>query len=113
MVNCSMDKRRFERKLTHLKAEFITSGISYTGFIENISEDGLFMTTDPSKTGIDFTPAIPRELKFQLPSGDILLVQCDVRWFYMKTASRGLRFTMGIKITNPPQKYNDFIKTVQ
>jgi hypothetical protein len=108
-----MEKRRHERRTAHLNAEFISSGLSYTGFIENISDEGMFMTTDPTKTAIDFTPAIPRTLKFQLPSGNTLKIQCDVRWFYMKTSTHGLIFTMGIKIINPPSQYIDFIKTLQ
>jgi hypothetical protein len=108
-----MEKRRFKRKPTRLKAEFVSGGVRYAGYIENISEEGLFMTTDPTKTAIDFTPAIPRRLMFQLPDGEKIQVKCDVRWFYTKTSPRGLIFTMGIRIIKPPKEFKKALKDIK
>jgi hypothetical protein len=106
-------ERRLLKRVTHnLKAEYISGGMSYTGFIENFSEDGIFMRTAPTKTAIDFSSQTNSELKFQLSSGETFHIHGEVRWFHTEISSHGLIFRIGVKITNPSSQYIKFLKTL-
>ncbi len=107
-----MEKRRSRRKIVSLEAELISGGISYKGFIGNISGDGIYIRTAPTKTTINFAPKTTLELKFQLPSGETLNLHCKVIWSY-KTPPHGLTYSMGVKIIDPPPKYKEFLETLQ
>ena len=105
-----MEKRRSKRIIVSLKAELISDGTSYTGFIENLSENGLFITTAPTKTAIIFTPEAPCEIKFQLPSGETLNLPCKIIWAY-RTPPHGITNSIGLEIIDQHQKYIEFLKT--
>ncbi len=107
-----MEKRRFKRIIVSLKAELISDGTSYTGFIENLSENGLFVTTTPTKTAIVFTPETRCEIKFQLPSGETLNLPCKITWAY-RTPPHGITNSIGLEIIDPHPKYREFLKTLQ
>jgi hypothetical protein len=107
-----MGKRRSERKIVRLKAERISGDENHAVFIENLSEEGIYMITAPAKTSMDFTPGTKLELKFQLPSGETLNLRCKVIWS-CKTPPDGLTNSVGMEIIAPPLKYKEFIKTLQ
>src|SRR4030067_1634712 len=107
-----MEKRRSKRVIVSLKAELISDGTSYTGFIENLSENGLFVTTTPTKTAIVFTPETRCEIKFQLPSGETLNLPCKIIWAY-RTPPHGITNSIGLEIIDPHPKYREFLKTLQ
>jgi len=106
-----MEKRSLKRKIVTLKAEIVSCGKSYAGFIENISEDGIYMITAPTETEISFLTGTTLGLKFQLPSGGTQNLHCKVMWSY-KTPPHGLTHSIGMEIINPPPEYKEFLKTL-
>jgi hypothetical protein len=62
-----MEKRRKKRKTIHLNAESISGDSNFAVFIENLSEDGIYMITAPSNGQLEFTPnqAVTIKLKPQ------------------------------------------------
>lgn len=97
-----MERRCFKRTIVSFKAELLSDGISYAGIIENLSEEGIYIRTIPTKTSIDFTPGTPLELKFQRHSeGPLNLhLYCKVKWLY-KTPPYGLTSSIGLEIIDP------------
>ncbi|MEF9426051.1 MAG: PilZ domain-containing protein [Candidatus Mariimomonas ferrooxydans] len=106
-----MDKRRTKRITYRLKAERISGNIKSAVFIENLSENGIYMITTPAKTRINFTPDSPVKLKFQLSSGETLNLNCKVIWSH-KIQPDGLANSVGMEIIAPPLKYKKFLKTL-
>jgi hypothetical protein len=105
-----MERRCSKRIIVSLKAELISDGVNYAGFIENLSENGLFVTTTPTKTTIVFTPEAPCAIKFQLPSGETLNLPCKIIWAY-RTPPHGITNSIGLEIIDQHQKYIEFLKT--
>ncbi len=93
------------------KVELLADGISYVGIVENISEKGLYMIVNPSKTLIDFTARTKLELKFQLPSGESLNLPCQVKWLY-KTPPHGLTYSMGMEILKQSPEYIEYFSAL-
>ncbi|MEK7307494.1 MAG: PilZ domain-containing protein [Nitrospirota bacterium] len=116
-----MDKRSSNRKKVNLHAEVILESEYHLGFIENISEEGMFMRTAPTAAAPSFSPGAVINLKVQLPSGEDLNMRCRVVWSY-KTPHEGLasriitpvpEYTaMGMQIIDAPAKYQEFIATI-
>lgn len=107
-------EKRHSKRITHdLKAEYISGGMSYSGFIENFSEDGIFIRTAPTKTAIDFSTQSNSELKFQPSSGETLHIHGDVKWFHTEISPHGLIFRIGVKILKPSPQYIEFLKTME
>jgi hypothetical protein len=106
-----MEKRRSKRKIVRLKAERISGDKNHAVFIENLSEEGIYMITAPAKTSMDFIPGTALELKFQLRSGETLNLRCKVIWSH-KNPPDGLTNSVGMEIIDPPLKYKEFIKTL-
>jgi hypothetical protein len=116
-----MEKRNATRKKVNLHAEVFSESEYHLGFIENISEEGMFMKTAPTAAAPSFSPGTMINLKIQLPSGEDLNLQCRVVWSY-KSPHEGLasmiitpspEYTaMGMQIIEPPEKYQEFIAAV-
>lgn len=108
-----MERRRSKRATANLNADFITNGKTYAGLIENLGEDGICITTDPTDTAKDFTPGTRIELKFQIPSGEIINLSCVIIWLHtLKIQSQGLTNSMGLEIIAPPLSYKEFYKNL-
>ncbi len=110
-MGVTMDNRKSKRKVISLDARIISDGQIYTGIIINMSEEGLYMVNALSRTTIDFTPGSTLKLVTQLPTDEILNLDCDVKWFQKKTSPHGPTFKMGMSIINPPSQYKRFVKT--
>jgi hypothetical protein len=108
-----MERRRYRRIEGNLESRFISGSITYPVIIENFSEEGVFIKTEPLKTPIDFDPKTRHELRFKLPSGEVVNLDCEIRWFHTKSVPDGLIFSIGIKVMNPSSKYKEFVKTMQ
>ncbi len=106
-----MEKRYSKRIIVTLKAELISHGINYKGFIENVSENGLYIVTAPTETPASFIPDMPCEIKFQLPSGEALNLHCKVIWSY-KTPPHGLTNSIGLEIIDPTSEYIESLKNL-
>lgn len=106
-----MEKRRAKRKTIRLDAEIILGITRCTGFIDNLSVNGMFMRTSPDQPSIDVIPGTIFEMKLQHVPGEALNLNCRVLWSY-KNPPHGLTLSIGMEIINPPQEYKAFIETV-
>lgn len=109
MIKLFMEKRRSKRIIVTLEAELVLNDTAYKGFVENLSEDGIYVVTSPTKTNVNFNPGDVIGLKFRLPSGEILDMHCKVVWSY-KTPPHGLTNSIGMEIINPPQNYMESLE---
>ena len=108
--------RAYERKVVNLEADVLAGGHNYTGTIENISTDGLYIqfTTEPTKNAKDFLPIAKINISFQLPSGEKIDLNCESRWINIYTEPPDSVVNhLGIQIIDPPQTLKDFVDTLQ
>jgi hypothetical protein len=108
-----MERRRSRRIKIDLKAERISGNEKYGVFIENISENGIQMTTTASKEHIKFTAGTEIDLNFRLSSGETINLLCRVRWSCLKIPTNGLTDSIGLEILDPPSKYVEFVRSLQ
>ncbi len=123
-----------------LEAELISRGRSYEGVLDNVSafgakwyqyagttgnlsEYGANTRISPAKTAVLLTCETPIKLKFQLSSGEKIILNCRIKWS-RKTLPHDLsnslgmdppsEYTeMGIEIIGPPSEYTEFFKTLR
>jgi len=107
-----MERRRYKRKVVKLNAERISGNERYTVFIENISENGIYMINAPSGAVKSYLPGTEIDLKFQLSSGETLDIRCRVIWSYKRTPPDELTDSVGMEIIDPPLKYREFVRTL-
>lgn len=107
-----MERRFFDRKTVHLKAERLSGDESNAVFIKNISEHGLHVITTPVETADKFPPDTFFDLRFQLSSGETIELQCIVRWAYQNDPPDDLTSSVGIEIIDPPARYKEFVKNL-
>ncbi len=108
-----MGKRRSERIVDSLNAELIMDGVNYSGIIMNFSENGLYLVSATVYNGIDIPPNSIVGLRSTLPSGEVLMMDCEVKWLQTKPSPFGVAFSMGMEIKSPPRKYREFLKTLR
>ena len=107
-----MEKRRSRRLQVSLKAERISGNEKHGVFIENISENGIYMLTTPSSAHKKYAPGTDVDLKFRLSSGETLNLRCKVKWSYLKVPPNGLTDCIGLEIIDPPKQYIEFVKAL-
>jgi hypothetical protein len=100
-----MERRQTKRIPVNLSAKIISEDNVFDGIIENMSEDGLeyFMTSFVKVSG-NFIPARSIKLNFQIPSGEMLDLNCELIWFLETSPEEKL---LGMKVLNPPLKYKE------
>jgi hypothetical protein len=108
-----MEQRAFQRIAVSIESDLISSDTSFLVVIKNISENGLCLNIISShiKTSIHFSPETKIRLKFQLPSGEMLYLDCRVIWSYQISTPVVIK-KVGVEIINPTSKYREFIKTL-
>lgn len=108
-----MEKRRFKRINFQLNAEVTLNGKSYKGFVENLSEKGLFKIIDIEDDLTNIVPGSTLEVKLYLPSGKKLNLECNIVWAQIDTKlPRVSKYNMGLEILSPPPEYTEFIGTL-
>jgi len=106
-----MDKRQFERKSDNLDAEIVLDDASFPGIIMNFSEKGLHMVTATLFDVTNITSETLLDLKCQLPSGNMVDMNCEVKWYSQKPSPFGVSFSIGMEIKDPPLEYKNFVNT--
>ncbi|UCF86672.1 MAG: PilZ domain-containing protein [Nitrospiraceae bacterium] len=107
-----MEKRAFRRTPVRIEAELVSDYLNFAAFIGNISASGIYIITIHTEDRMDFAEETPLELKFQIPSGAMLRIQCIKRWSSTITAN-SLLGRMGMEIIDPPAEYSEYLKTLQ
>ncbi len=104
-----MSRRTCQRIPIHLEAKFVSDKASYMGSIENISESGIYAKITCME---NFTPDTKAHIKFQIPDGQPLDLECKRAWS-KKDMSDNVTEHIGMEIINPPQEYNYFYDKVK
>lgn len=105
----STERRRSRRLSVNLKAERLSCTSNCSVFIENISEKGIHMITAPAKNPGLFIPGTAVELKLKTNNGEIIRLQCNVKWAYDNSAE-DMTNSVGLEIIDPPGTYLEFLK---
>jgi hypothetical protein len=112
-----MNNGRDRRTPVCLEAMLISGGIHYSGFIANLSEYGVgvytYVENTSTETAVNCNTGEIFTMKFQIPSGETLCLNCKVKWLHVhKTSTHGLINSMGLEIIDPPLTYKEFSKTL-
>ncbi|GBE05206.1 MAG TPA: hypothetical protein ENH31_08760 [Nitrospirae bacterium] len=100
-------KRRSTRTIKRLEITFSARGITYKGITSNLSREGIFIRTVKG-----LPPGITIDVELYLPSGETLKLQAVVKRT-IKTPFQSIKNGMGIEIINPPQKYLEYVDSLQ
>jgi len=103
-----MERRQSKRIPVNLNAKIFSDDKVFEGVIENMSEDGLeyFMTSFIKVSG-NFIPPKSIKLNFQIPSGEVLDLNCELIWFLETSPEEKL---IGMKVLDPPLSYREIVK---
>jgi hypothetical protein len=105
-----MNKRKQKRFAISLHADIFIGKKTYKGLIGNISEEGvLYSLTTFIQTDDKFLPQKNVGLNFDLPSGEKVDLNCEVRWF-IKPLEKGKALMLGLYIIDPPSEYTEWLK---
>jgi hypothetical protein len=107
-----MEKRAFQRTPVRIEADLISDYLNFAAFIGNISARGLHIITIHTEDRMDFIQATPLDLKFQIPSGEMLSLHCKKRWSSTIT-SNSLLWRTGMEIIDPPTQYKKFLTMIK
>lgn len=108
-----LDRRAYKRIPVNLNAKIIINGKTYIGIIKNVSEEGVeYFITTSIEVSEDFTLKKIIELNFQIPSGELLNLICEMNWF-LRASLYDKTLTLGMKIIDPPIRYKEFVNTLQ
>ncbi len=113
-----MVKGRYIRIPVKFEATIIYEKKEYEVKIENLSEEGIHIRTEPVKAVIDFEPGTLIELEFELlsgetlkPAGEILKLNCRVIWSEKSTPD-DLKNIIGLEIIDKSTQYEEFLKSL-
>jgi len=107
-----MEARRHKRLIVSLPAEIIAEDTHITGSIENLSDEGLYLVTAPSKTSLNIKSDVPVELSITFPSGEKINITCKVKWSY-QTPPHGYTNSLGLEIMENSSEYKEALKTLR
>ncbi|UCD35535.1 MAG: PilZ domain-containing protein [Nitrospiraceae bacterium] len=108
-----MNKRRHKRFIITLNAQVVIGEKTYDGIISNVSEEGVSSTiTTYIKTDDAFSPQKKIRLIFELPTGDLVELECEIRW-YLRPQEKGKNLMLGLYIMEPPVIYREWIQKFQ
>ncbi len=105
-----MERRRSKRITVNLKAERISCTGECSVFIENLSEDGIYIITSRSNN-YKYLPGTDLDLELELSNGEIINLNCNVKWFY-NNSSEDQTNSVGLEVLDPPLQYKEFIKNL-
>jgi hypothetical protein len=104
------------RRAVHLPTNLIAAGEKHSGFVINISGQGVGMfvlnTTFPEST-INCTKGSLLKLEVQSTLGVYLTLQCRIRWLRIKKcSSTGMTTSMGMEVIDPPPSFIKLVKSL-
>jgi hypothetical protein len=75
-----MERRLFKRIAFGVKAEIIIDGKSFGVIIEDLSETGANIITDPIEDASGFVQGAEMELKFRPMDDELITLNCKLQW---------------------------------
>jgi hypothetical protein len=107
----TMMGRQSERILKEFEAQLILNRERYDVIIENFSANGMKVRTEHTNSDVNFLPDEIIDLEFQIPSGEMLNLNCKLIWS-SKMSSDSLIHDMGLKINEASPMYEEFYKSL-
>jgi hypothetical protein len=83
----------------------------YGVIIENFADNGMKIRTEPTDRAVDFIPDEIVDLEFEIPSGEILNLNCRLIWS-SKMSPESLMQDIGLKINETSPAYEEFYKSL-
>jgi hypothetical protein len=109
-METGVERRRSSRVDFRVKAKSLLKNKGYNGSIENFSREGM-MKTIPNGQIIEMLPGTTIGVSFQMPSGETLNLECEVKWIrHHSDLPFGIKHHIGMEIKNTPQKYTEFVE---
>ncbi len=102
-----MQGRHSERIEVNLEAQLILGGVSCSGFLANISGEGMLFKSAHVCLKIDLGRGEKLELIFKTPSGKKICLNCQIKWS-SKSPVNDSTLLIGMEILSPPQAYTLF-----
>lgn len=99
------------KKIVTFRARLILGDKSYPGYIENLTEDDMYLLASPFIPLTQSAPGSAFMLEFSSPSGEMLNLNCRLKWSY-RTPPHGLTKSLGIKVADPSPQYINFFKSL-
>ena len=93
------------RKAVQFPTQLISGDERYDGFVINMSARGvgMFVNTSFPESTINCTRGSVLGLELVTPTGELLTLQCEVRWIRIQESpSEGLTTSMGMEVIAPP-----------
>ena len=107
------ENRRSKRVNLSLFAELKFADKNLNGFIENVSENGIFKKVFSDVEVQGFIPGINVGVNFMLPSDDIIDLQCKIKWLNMNSQQFSeIMYNVGMEIIEPPNAYLKFVNNL-
>ncbi|UCF86640.1 MAG: PilZ domain-containing protein [Nitrospiraceae bacterium] len=107
-----MEKRAEKRVCISLEGELTYNNTRYPVFIVNISKYGLHTLALLGESVKEITPETMFEMEIHLPTGETVQLDCRKSWTHKTILSHTATRRVGIKIIDPPPKFEEFIKTL-
>ncbi len=98
------------KRILKLKAELTTKTARCPGFIESLSNKDIYFLTSKEVPEIDCCPGSPLELEFACHDGEMLKLDCRLKWAY-KTPPIGLTNVVA-EVMGTSSKYEAFLKSI-
>ena len=97
----------------YIDTEIISGQKNFAGMIGNLSGDGAFVETIPTKTVTPFLPGKTIDLRFSASPKNTIILSCKVIWLYTKKDEfGGFINSMGLKIIAPPGPYKKYLQSL-
>ncbi len=112
MISRHLERRTAKRIPVRIDAFLLTGNHTYAGFIENVSEDGFeYFIPSFMKGPDDIHKGNTVEIYFQMFSGEVLHLFCEVKWLSDRSPV-GKPLTVGMKTTDLPFPFRGFLRTL-
>ena len=106
-----MEKRQSRRFNVFFNSGFCLWNMKYTGFVGNLSENGLYMRISSTDPALNFHELSELDLILQLPRDEILNLNCRIVWSYEiphKYSANESSYNLGMMILGPFPEYRVF-----
>lgn len=106
----AMNMRKHKRFVVTLNANISFGEKTYKGVIGNISEEGILSSLTTSiTTDENFLPQKHVGMSLDLPTGETVDLNCEIRWF-LRPSEQRKTIMLGLYIIDPPSEYTAWLK---
>lgn len=105
---------RNRRTLINYPTDIISRGNRFVGIIANLSREGLGLyIINPTPSHKKYcAPGSFVLLEFDLPTGNTIALECEIKWQRENRYQRSTMISMGMSIFAPPLNYIHFLESL-